>query len=254
MIDPIYLDKHVLCINKQRGLLSQPDSSRVPCASQLAASWLGGRASTVHRLDKRATGCLLLARTQRAATRLAAAFAGKCVVKHYLVVAHAHLPPARGQLRAALRRNSTGRVSATLLNADEEARAGQRAASLGWTTLAASDDLALLATCPDGGHKHQIRAMFGAAGMPLLGDTLYGGSAAASTVDEDFLALHAATLRTDHPIRGYQPLRLRAPLPREWSLQLPRVLVAAAEDAVLHGLDDEPADVAVDDEAANRQT
>ena len=60
---------------------------------------------------------------------------------------------------------------------------------------------------PISGRTHQIRAHLAAAGMPLLGDELYGGSSALARP-----ALHAWQLAWRHPVTG-RYIRVRAPLP-----------------------------------------
>ena len=239
---PIFLDKHVLCINKPAGMLSQPDVSGAPCASAIGSAFLnGGRASTVHRLDKRATGCLLLARSKRSASRLAAAFAASAVTKSYLVAVNVQQRLQDGEtglLRAAMRVKKVGREHGRVLvsELDEQSAAlpGTRAAVLKWRALAFERGLAVLSVSPRGGHKHQVRAQLSFAGMPLVGDELYG-SAPASSGGAPFLALHAATLQLDHPIGGHAPLRLRGELPSAWAALLPEGLVAAARHALSEG-------------------
>ena len=65
---PLFLDKHMMCLNKPAGVLSQKqDKSGVANAEALAASLIGGKlVRAVHRLDKNASGCLLLGRTEEA--------------------------------------------------------------------------------------------------------------------------------------------------------------------------------------------
>jgi 23S rRNA-/tRNA-specific pseudouridylate synthase len=110
---PPFADKHVICINKPPGVLSQPDSSGARTAAEAANDAYGEtHIQAVHRLDKLATGCLVLARTPRARTRLAAKFAESSVAKNYLaVVAGRPLRPGdTGLIVASMRRDLQGRV------------------------------------------------------------------------------------------------------------------------------------------------
>ena len=105
----LHKDASLVCINKPAGLLAQPDASGVPSAATLAQRWLtstgqGGVVLPVHRLDRRVTGCLLLARSHGAAARLSAAFAAMEVTKHYLGVTCRGSPAARGIVVGEARR------------------------------------------------------------------------------------------------------------------------------------------------------
>ena len=203
---PVHLDKHLLCVNKPAGLLSQPDISGEACASQLASTWLGARASCVHRLDKWATGCLLLARTPRAATRVSVAFEQKKVSKRYLVIVqarHGTALPKDGAVGVVERHLSTDRGGKVHVDWPTSRHVKHRHAALGWRALAtergADARHALLCVGLRGGFKHQIRALLGAEGLPLLGDVTYGGDA--MHTHPSLIALHAATLQLDHPIK-----------------------------------------------------
>lgn len=236
---PVHIDNHVLCINKPTGILSQPDITGEACASQLASDWLGSRATCVHRIDKWATGCLMLARTQRAATRLGTAFMEHTVIKHYLVIVRAlrgTAPPRAGAIGRIARHLSTDKAGKVQVDFPASKHTRQRHAELGWTALAsdppgnAGGRHALLAISLRGGYKHQIRALLGAEGLPLLGDVLYGGAPFAS--HPHLIALHAATLRCQHPIHGHAPLLLQAPMPAVWAEHAPAGMVSAAEVAL----------------------
>jgi 23S rRNA-/tRNA-specific pseudouridylate synthase len=232
-IELVHHDKHVVCINKPRGLLSQPDHTGTPSADQVAASFLEARTSTVHRLDKRATGCLLLALTKRAATRLTAAFAHQHVTKSYLVgVKTAHLLRAHqvGHITRVLSKVNGRVIALPLTKSSREGDARGRICVLRWHAAAVEADHALLCVTPRGGFKHQVRAMLGSAGLPLVGDYTYGGERVQA--EPTFLALHAAALQLDHPIGGYEPLHLRAAIPAAWSQFLPEPIVCAAQQAV----------------------
>ena len=107
------------------------------------------------------------------------------------------------------------------------------------------------------GFKHQVRALLASEGMPLLGDAMYGGEPAHTIrrsnpsalpprtersvrdprrskfrTHPSLVALHAATLQFPHPIQGYPPLLLRAPLPAEWTQHAPEAMAAAAKRAL----------------------
>ena len=91
-----------MCINKPAGLRSQPDRTGDECARSSVGAALGHLPWVTHRLDRRVTGCLLLARTQRAASRLGRFFSERRVTKHYLAVCE--LPASDGVVPGAYAR------------------------------------------------------------------------------------------------------------------------------------------------------
>ena len=85
--------------HRPAGLLSQPDHTGEASAICMAAEWLAstdrrGRAHLVHRLDRRVSGLLLIARSTKAASRLSQSFAKRDVLKTYLALCNrtAHAP------------------------------------------------------------------------------------------------------------------------------------------------------------------
>ncbi|MEZ5261049.1 MAG: pseudouridine synthase [Acidimicrobiales bacterium] len=66
----------------------------------------------------------------------------------------------------------------------------------------------LLQAEPHTGRSHQIRVHAAGAGLPLVGDVLYGGPPAARVL------LHARALSLPHPVTGAE-LVLEAPVPAE---------------------------------------
>ena len=220
----LHHDRHLLAVNKPAGMLSQPDRTHDVPVAELASAWLAAtvspglpQAKVVHRLDRRATGVIVLARSERAATRLASAFRRRSVVKHYLVMCaggpcHELSEAASGRVDATIAHDVTAVRGQRMLPVGDDHDGPSQRASLAWRALGVSGDHALLAVGIDGGRKHQIRSLLASAGMPVVGDVRYGGTAGRA------LALHAATLALDHPIGGHAPLRLCAgpTLPPEW--------------------------------------
>lgn len=75
--------------------------------------------------------------------------------------------------------------------------------------LKKNKSLALIEARPLTGRTHQIRVHLSSEGLPLLGDTLYGGRKAAR------IMLHAVSLTFPHPVTG-EVMTVSSPLPEEF--------------------------------------
>lgn len=67
------------------------------------------------------------------------------------------------------------------------------------------------------GRTHQIRVHLAESGLPLLGDTLYGGSAEYAGKPVPRVMLHARKLTFPHPVDGHE-ICIEAPLPPDWPI------------------------------------
>ncbi|MCD8350797.1 MAG: RluA family pseudouridine synthase [Planctomycetaceae bacterium] len=221
----IYEDNHLLAVDKPAGLPSQPDSSGDPSLDVLAKDYLRHRYNKpgdvylglLHRLDRPTSGVVLMARTGKAATRMADLFRRREVEKSYLAVVQAAAqPPAQAQCRNWLTQGENGSMVAGTEKSDRA-----REARLTYSLIAhdAAAGLALLAVDLQTGVKHQIRSQLAAAGMPIVGDFRYGfpGKIARPqpVCGGRAILLHARRAGFIHPVKR-EPVRISAPLPAYW--------------------------------------
>jgi 23S rRNA pseudouridine1911/1915/1917 synthase len=205
----LYSDDDCLVVSKPTGLAVEPSrpggASVVGAASRLGAFDVDGRAAPglPHRLDRDTSGCLLLARTDRALAALRRAFEEGRVEKEYLVLA-AGAPPDSGALDTAYGRDpSDSRRFTTRV-------ASARRARLSFAVERRVGGAALLRVLLDTGRTHQIRVQLAEAGWPVLGDAVYGVASAAIARQ----ALHAARLAFPRPSDGVR-VEVRAELPED---------------------------------------
>ncbi len=160
----------------------------------------------VHRLDRLTTGVVVLARTSKAASRLSKSFRERSVRKLYVAIVDG-TTAAQGELKHQLAPDGYGvKVVAS----------SGKAAHLRFLTLAHSRDptrsggqsLVLVELLT--GRKHQIRAQFATCGHGLVGDPRYGRDR-----QSDTMALHAAHVVVEHPVRKSE-LTLSAPPPKSF--------------------------------------
>lgn len=112
----------------------------------------------VHRLDRAASGLILIAHTKRVANDLAALFRERVVEKVYRVLVQGEFPnkPRPIVMEEALD-GKTARSLVSRLDFDPE------------------NNQSLLHVSIETGRKHQIRRHLSDAGFPVVGDRLYGG-------------------------------------------------------------------------------
>jgi 23S rRNA pseudouridine1911/1915/1917 synthase len=224
MIDVLYEDNHLLAVNKPAMLPTMGVSDDRPSLLVAAKDYIRRKYAKpgnvylgiVSRLDAPVTGVVLMARTSKAAARLAEQFRERYVEKTYWAIVEGVIEPASGQLVDYLRKderhrrmhvagaNAPGAQRAELayrVLMDEPA--APRLSDRSWATL--------LEVRPHTGRKHQIRVQLAQAGFPVVGDRKYGSRREFASG----IALHARRLRVTHPVQKTS-VTIEAPLPTEW--------------------------------------
>ncbi|WCT73214.1 RNA pseudouridine synthase [Sphingomonas naphthae] len=155
----------------------------------------------VHRLDRDTSGCLLLARTPKAAKRYGAAFEAGTVKKAYLAVLDGVPKDSEGVIDLALAKVST-RESGWRIVPDTKKG---KAAITRWRMLGQAKGRALILFEPDTGRTHQLRVHAASGiGVPIVGDPIYGDGRLA-------MMLHAWRLHV--PREGKAAIEAEAPIP-----------------------------------------
>jgi 23S rRNA pseudouridine1911/1915/1917 synthase len=209
----LYLDNHLLVIIKPAGMLSQADRTRDPDVVTWAKVYLKERfakpgnvfAGLVHRLDRPASGVMVLARTSKAAARLGKAFAGRAVTKQYLALVEG-VPDPQGLAEDHLVKQER---KVRVVSADHP---GGKFAALEWRVLVSKGNRSLVEVLLKTGRPHQVRVQMSSRGWPIVGDFRYGSS---REFDGQNLALHAWRLALEHPTKK-EPLSWTAELPPQW--------------------------------------
>jgi tRNA pseudouridine32 synthase/23S rRNA pseudouridine746 synthase len=212
----IHEDAHILALNKPAGLSSQGGRGQVHTLDELLwafAKSSGNRPRLVHRLDRDTSGVILTARTQPAAGFLGKALMGRRVRKTYLAIVAPGAPePRQGVIETPLRRDEQGREAYTRVCAPDHPDA--EAARSRYRTLAVGEGAALVELSPETGRMHQLRVHLASIGLPIAGDSRYGGALMLAGAPVPRLMLHAAALEFPHPEAGRK--RLAAPLPEDF--------------------------------------
>lgn len=154
----------------------------------LLAEQNGDRAAdyyVVHRLDKAASGLLVLARDRQTAGELSRQLTENRLRKSYLCVVPGVPEPANGEMQDLLYKDKMKQKMFPV----KRKRAGVKEASLTYRVLETQTSLALVEVELQTGRFHQIRCQFAARKLPLVGDGKYG-----SRVRSPHLALFCRTL------------------------------------------------------------
>jgi 23S rRNA pseudouridine1911/1915/1917 synthase len=223
MLEVLYEDNHLLAVNKPAMLPTMGVAADRPSLLAAAKEYIRHKYAKpgnvylgiVSRLDAPVTGVTLLARTSKAAGRLAKQFRERAVEKIYWAIVEGKVEPTAGKLVDYLRKDERHRrVHATSRQTPDAQIAELDYRVLGrlkGEPILKEPSLSLLEVRPRTGRKHQIRVQLSQAGFPILGDRKY----AARRPFPLGIALHARRLAVEHPVSKIQ-IVLGAPLPAAW--------------------------------------
>lgn len=185
----LFEDEHLLVVDKPAGVNTHAPS---PYAGEGLYDWLRHREprwatlAILHRLDKETSGVLVFGKTAAANRALTKQFTQRRVTKKYLLLTDRPVPRREFTVKSALARRGETYAS----------RPGGEPAETHFRVVETRAGLTLLEAEPRTGRTHQIRVHAAESGLPILGDTLYGGTAA------ERVFLHAAELHCTHPETG----------------------------------------------------
>ncbi|MSP59203.1 MAG: RluA family pseudouridine synthase [Myxococcales bacterium] len=182
-------DDVLLVVDKPPGMLSQPSQGEASSSVEVLVRREHPDARPMHRLDRDASGLLLVALRPDAYAALQHSLDRGEIAREYLAVAAGKITEPQ-QIRLKIARDPAD--SRRRLALPERAPGGQSARTH-IVPVAAAAGGTLIRVTLDTGRTHQIRVHLAALGHPLVGDRLYGGPAAPR------LMLHAARLAFPHP-------------------------------------------------------
>jgi 23S rRNA (cytosine1962-C5)-methyltransferase len=197
----IFEDEHLLVVNKPAGMNTHAPS---PFAGEGIYEWLKHRESRwatlaiIHRLDKETSGVMVFGKTPAANRSLTEQFTQHTIRKKYILLTDRAVNFEKRTVVSSLVRAGEKYLSRPL-------HAGADRAETHFTIVKKDvNGHVTLQAEPVTGRTHQIRVHAAAEGFPILGDTLYDGTAAARVY------LHAAEIIFKHPVTGAE-LRFTAP-------------------------------------------
>ncbi|HEV2361235.1 MAG TPA: RluA family pseudouridine synthase [Acidimicrobiales bacterium] len=219
----VYEDDEIVVVDKPPGLVVHPGAGnrtgtlvsgllhRFPDLAALGEPGTGGdpdRPGIVHRLDKDTSGLIVVARTARARTSLAAQLADRSAGREYVVIACGSVGADEGVVDAPLGRSGRDPTLMAITGGGRAARTNYSVTARYTSPIPLTELSVRLQT----GRTHQIRVHLSAIGHPVLGDAKYGGRRKEVAATRPFLHAHRLTIL--HPATGEQ-MSWVSPLPRD---------------------------------------
>lgn len=210
MIPIIFEDEYIVLVNKPAGLPSQPtvDKNRKDLFSALKSQLKSENIFLHHRLDRDTSGVILFSKSKRANSPLTEMFKSHAFKKTYYCLAKASEKSQKmwtieNHLVARRKNGSSVKMFRT--------ESGGDFAKTEFKLIAQNSQASFVQASPLTGRTHQIRVHMLHSGMPILGDSLYGGK----SPQVPRLMLHAGELAFLHPITS-EKLFIQAELPQDF--------------------------------------
>jgi RluA family pseudouridine synthase len=235
----LFEDAHLLALDKPDRLLTSPDrydperpnlmrllhrdiERGAPWVQSLGVNYL----ANAHRLDFETSGVILLAKDKPTLVQLANLFGTEKPCKSYIALIHGHPAAETFEVSKKLAPHPT-RIGQMRVDEKHGKKARTR-----FQVTERFKHYTLLTCQPLTGRTHQIRVHLRSLGLPIVGDTLYGGKPVwLSRLKVNYrqkpgvperpligrVALHALELALIHPVTG-ESITIRAPWPKDLSV------------------------------------
>lgn len=227
-LDIPYEDEHLLVVNKPPGMVVHPARGHFSgtlvhalLSHTADLSAVGGqtRPGIIHRLDKDTSGLLIIAKNDKAHSRLARALSKREIKREYVAIVWGHMPNEAGSIEGDIGHNPKHHKRMAVVESGKPARTD-------YSVEIDYGPLSLVTFRLHTGRTHQIRVHAQYIGHPVFGDPDYGGreSRLGGVVAEkrplvgelleliNRQALHARRLAFKHPMTA-ETVCVEAPLP-----------------------------------------
>jgi RluA family pseudouridine synthase len=235
-IPVLYEDEHMLAVDKPSKLLTSPDRydpnrpnlmKLLHVGIERGTPWAKNRGlnylMNAHRLDFETSGIILLAKSKPVLVSLANLFGSEKPVKTYTALVQGSPEESTFEVDKKLALHP---VKVGLVRVDE--KNGKKSRTQ-FELVEKFTGYSLLRCLPSTGRQHQIRVHLQYVGLPIVGDSLYGGHPLMlSSMKRDYrlkrnkterpllerVALHAEELSLQHPVTGVE-IKISAPWPKD---------------------------------------
>jgi RluA family pseudouridine synthase len=197
-IEVLYECDSFIAFNKPPGIPSQKtrDPNRFTMEEAGQKYWRdkknGGTLILLHRLDRDTSGVLLFAKNKKSAQKGFDMFKKREVKKEYMALCSGKIRPLEGQWNTYLAKGGE-RSGKEFFHS---VRSGGLSAKTLYRVSEQSIEYTLVHLKPHTGRTHQLRVHLAEAGMPIVGDNLYGDRENVS-VSHHLLHAHRLNLPTE---------------------------------------------------------
>ncbi len=198
----VFDDDDLVVIDKPVGVAAHPSpgwtgltviGGLAAAGYRISTSGAAERQGIVHRLDAGTSGLMVVAKSERAYSRLKQAFRERTVEKTYHAVVQGHPDPLRGTIDAPIGRHPSHDARWAVV-------ADGKDSITHYETLEAFRAASLIEVHLETGRTHQIRVHFSALRHPCVGDLMYGADPTLSArLGLSRQWLHALRLGFTHP-------------------------------------------------------
>ena len=214
----LYMDDHFVAVNKPAGLMvhrSRIARQEKQFALQMVRDQVGRHVYPVHRLDKPTSGAMVFGLYPDAASRLAACFSGREVIKTYLAVVRGW-PEQSGLIDKPLAKYRDKKIRTSIVQPAATRFHRLLTIELPYpVSRYPTTRYSLLMVYPETGRLHQIRRHLHHISHPVIGDRAHGDGRHNRFFHETFgcrrLLLAAIRIRFVHPYTG-RVITIQAPL------------------------------------------
>ena len=211
----LYEDNHLLIVNKAAGDIVQGDKTGDTPISEYGKTYLKEKydkpgnvyLGVVHRLDRPTSGALIMARTDKALSRLNKMLTKHEIMKVYWAIVEKAPKVEASELINFIKKNPKNNKSYVVTKNTE----GAKEAILNYKLIASSDNYHLLEVVLQTGRHHQIRTQLSNIGCIIKGDLKYGSK---RNNKDASISLHARHLSFIHPVKK-NIIEITAPIPKD---------------------------------------
>lgn len=201
-VEIVYEDSELLVVNKPKGMVVHPapgnysgtlvNALMYHCGDRLSSINGVIRPGIVHRIDKKTSGLLIVAKTDSAHIGLAEQIKLHSFTREYEAVVCGRLKDPEGTVDAPIGRSSADRKKMCVTDKNS------KQAVTHYSIIKSYSGYEHIRLKLETGRTHQIRVHMRYIGHPVLGDEVYGKSFAGI----DGQCLHAKKIGFVHPITG----------------------------------------------------
>ena len=191
-LNVLYEDNHIIVIEKEKDVLSQKDETDDFSINEIVKEYLKRKYNKpgavylglVHRLDRRVSGVMVLAKTSKAATRLSKSIMEHEFEKKYLAYVEGII-------------DKDGSINIKILKKDNKAIISDlgKEAKLNYKVINNDSNNTYVMVDLESGRYNQIRLSFASINHPIYGDLKYGAK-----IKSDDMGLASYEISFSHPV------------------------------------------------------